>query len=224
MSNRILVVEDDPAVAQVLRDYLTLEGYVVDNAADGIEALAKATALSPDVMLLDVVLPSVDGFEVCRALSRTNPRTAVVIMTARCQPEDKIRGLNLGADDYVTKPFTLEELLARIHAVLRRTRPSIGRIQLGDVTIDFIGQHASRGHSSLTLTMREFELLHYMAERQGKVSTREELLRNVWGYRDTTLTRTIDNFIARLRRKIERDPRHPSHIRTAHGDGYCLIL
>jgi two-component system response regulator VicR len=223
MKQQILVVEDDAPLAQVLRDNFLFEGYGVDIASDGAEALAKIRAQPPDLVLLDLMIPTLDGFEVCRQLGLTEPRTPIVILTARGQAEDKIRGLQLGADDYVTKPFVLEELMARIHAVLRRARPGLGRVELGDVTVDFVQQRAWREGQAITLTMREFELLQYLVERAGTVATREELLHSVWGYQETTLTRTVDNFIARLRRKIESDPHHPRHIRTAHGGGYCLV-
>ena len=223
MNSRILIVEDDRALAQLLRDNLDFEGYTVDWAGDGREALAKVREQAPDLVLLDLMLPQLDGLEVCRQLAATDPRTPIIIITARQRQEDKIQGLELGADDYVIKPYALEELLARIRAVLRRARPSIGHMQLGDVELDFGTHRALRGTQSLGLSNREFELLHYLAERPGKVVTREELLRAVWGYHEETLTRTIDNFVVRLRRKIEVDPRHPRYILTAHGGGYLLV-
>ena len=223
MNSRILIVEDDRALAQLLKDNLDFEGYTVDWAGDGREALAKVREQAPDLVLLDLMLPQLDGLEVCRQLAATDPRTPIIIITARQRQEDKIQGLELGADDYVTKPYALEELLARIRAVLRRARPSIGHMQLGDVELDFGTHRALRGTQSLGLSNREFELLHYLAERPGKVVTREELLRAVWGYHEETLTRTIDNFVVRLRRKIEVDPRHPRYILTAHGGGYLLV-
>ena len=223
MNSRILIVEDDRALAQLLRDNLDFEGYTVDWAGDGREALAKVREQAPDLVLLDLMLPQLDGLEVCRQLAATDPRTPIIIITARQRQEDKIQGLELGADDYVIKPYALEELLARIRAVLRRARPSIGHMRLGDVELDFGTHRALRGTQSLGLSNREFELLHYLAERPGKVVTREELLRAVWGYHEETLTRTIDNFVVRLRRKIEVDPRHPRYILTAHGGGYLLV-
>jgi len=225
MSKRILIVEDDAALARVLGDNLVYEGYEVDFASTGEEAMARAFDPPADLVLLDIMLPTIDGFEICQAMSRAiagrlPPR--IIILSARTQRSDKIRGLELGADDYVTKPFALDELLARIHAVLRRDRRPIGRIALGDVFIDFHALRARRGSREIALTHREFELLRYLAERQGRVVTREELLRDVWRYTEVTMTRTVDNFIARLRRKIEPDPPHPRYIRTVHGDGYTL--
>ncbi len=225
MNKRILIVEDDAALSRVLGDNLAFGGYDVDFAATGEEALARASHSPVDLVLLDIALPTIDGFEICRSLSRTSgsrtpPR--IIILSARIQRTDKIRGLEHGADDYVTKPFAFDELLARIHAVLRRDRRPVDEVMLGDVVIDFRTFRAKRGSREIALTHREFELLHYLAERQGRIVTREELLRVVWHYTEVTMTRTVDNFIARLRRKIEPDPPHPRYIRTVHGDGYTL--
>jgi len=170
------------------------------------------------------MLPRLDGFEICRSLSEGQTRTPIIILTARTQKDDKVRGLELGADDYVTKPFALDELLARIHAVLRRSQRTVDRIVLGDLVVDFRQLRALRGNRDIGLTHKELELLHYLAERVGKVVTREELLRLVWHYSEVPMTRTVDNFIARLRRKVEPDPHHPRFIRTVYGDGYSLVL
>jgi len=170
------------------------------------------------------MIPSMDGFEVCRFVSARHDRPPIIILSARTQQEDKVRGLTLGADDYVTKPFSLDELLARIHAVLRRTQPRIPKLSLGEVTIDFEQMCASGKGCVIDLTPREFALLQHLAEHAGKVVTRDELLRVVWGYQEIPLTRTVDNFVARLRRKIEPDPHQPRYIRTMYGDGYSLVL
>jgi two-component system response regulator VicR len=223
VTTRILVIEDDAALAALLRDNLMFEGYTVDIAGDALEALAKASANSPDLVLLDLMLPGRDGFDVCQQVSEQFPRTSIVVLSARQEAADKIRALGLGADDYVTKPWAFDELIARIRAILRRTHPGIGRLQVGDAVIDFSAREASYCGARIFLTTREFELLQFLAERRGRVATREEILRVVWGYRESTLTRTVDNFIARLRRKIEADPRHPHHILTAHGGGYYLL-
>ncbi len=223
MNARILIVEDDPALTVLLQDNLEYEGYTVDIATDVAEATAKARANPPDLMLLDLMLPDGDSFEVCRTVASMLPQVSIVILTSRQSQVDKIKGLDLGADDYVTKPCGVEELLARIRAVMRRTRPSVSRLQLGETTIDFVSRKAFRQQTEVALTMREFELLQYLAEHAGRIATREELLKMVWGYEQTTLTRTIDNFVARLRRKIEVDAKHPKHILTAHGGGYCLV-
>ena len=165
-----------------------------------------------------------DGFEICRALHESPTRVPVIILSARAQKEDRIRGLTLGADDYVTKPFALDELLARVHAVLRRTKPPIEQLRLGNTVIDFKRLQAYCGPKRVELTDREFEILQCLAERAGHVVTRDELLHLVWGYSDAPLTRTVDNFILRLRHKLEPDPRHPTYIRKAYGDGYRLII
>ncbi len=224
MSDRVLVIEDDSTLARVLCDNLAFDGFVVEHAGDGAEALAKAASFAPDLVLLDLMLPGLDGFEVCRALSASQPQVSIIILTARTEKDDKVRGLDLGADDYVTKPMALDELLARVHAVLRRRRRRDDHVRLGDVVVDMRSGRAERGGVDLGLSHREVQVLRFLIERQGQVAGRDELLRAVWGYREVPITRTVDNFIARLRRKIERDPHHPRHIRTAHGGGYCLVI
>ena len=224
MKKHLLIVEDDDALAAVLRDNLTFEGFRVDWAADGSAEIELAAAVRPDLVLLDVMMPGLDGFEVCRTLNAGQNRVPIIMLTARGQKQDRVRGLQIGADDYVTKPFSFDELLARIHAVLRRTSVMVPAVTLGDIRIDFGGMHASRGDTPLSLTAREFAILQHLAERPGRVVSREELLRAVWGYREARLTRTVDNFVARLRRKIEENPHHPRYIQTVHGDGYRLAV
>jgi DNA-binding response OmpR family regulator len=222
MAHRILVVEDDPTLRLVLRDNLQSEGYQVDVAGNGACAVKRARTAIPDLIVLDLTLPDHDGFELLPIL-RSLGQVPIIVLTARTQRDDKLRGLTLGADDYITKPFDPAEFLARIRAVLRRVRPSVSRIRLGSVTIDFLNKHASSGRRTIPLTHREFELLSYLADRRDVVVHRNELLRAVWGYLDSDIvTRTIDFAIARLRRKIEVDPHYPQFLRTAHGDGYCL--
>lgn len=223
MKRRILVVEDNVGLASVLFDNLTHEGFEVTVVHDGALAVPRAKETAPDLILLDVMLPGEDGFSLCRSLRQLR-RTPIVMLTAKGQKEDRILGLKLGADDYVTKPFDLEELLARIQAVLRRTRPDIDSLTLGDVTIDFRTLKAWRGDESLDLTHREFELIRYLAERQEVVVDRDQLLRDVWGYASAPNTRSVDQAIVRLRKKIEPDPQHPTFIHTVHGDGYCLTV
>jgi len=223
MKKRILIVEDDAALARVLSDNLTFAGFEVDTVDDGDEVVQRMRAFAPDLVLLDVMLPGVDGFELC-GLVRQGGRTPVIILTARDQKRDKLRGLELGADDYVTKPFDFEELQARIRAVLRRARQMVVRITLGETLIDFRTFKATRGRRELRLSRREFDLLSYLAEREGAVVPRSELLREVWGFPDEPSTRAVDYAIRRLRRKIERDPHNPQHIHTVHGDGYCLTF
>ena len=177
---------------------------------------------APDLVLLDLMLPpGVDAYELCRTFSEAQGR-AVIIITARGQKEERIRGLQLGADDYIVKPFALDELLARVNAVLRRTSARPDVLRLGEVEIDFRRLRATKGRHELSLTDREFEILRHLAGREGRLVTRTELLQLVWGYKEAPVTRAVDSFIFRLRRKIESDPHHPRYIRTAHGDGYRL--
>jgi two-component system, OmpR family, alkaline phosphatase synthesis response regulator PhoP len=225
MTKRILIVEDDNAIARLLTDNLEYEGFLVETCDSGRDTLAVVKRFTPDLLLLDIMLPNgPDGFEICRALNDGPNRVPVIMLSARGQKEDRIRGLALGADDYVTKPFALDELLARVHAVLRRTKPRIDELTLGNTVIDFRRLRAHCGTKPVELTDREFEILRCLAERAGNVVTRDELLHLVWGYSDAPLTRTVDNFILRLRHKLEPDPRHPVYIRKAYGDGYRLII
>jgi two-component system alkaline phosphatase synthesis response regulator PhoP len=220
---KILVVEDDPAIRLGLERSLAFEGFAVETAQDGEEAIQRAFDGKPDLIVLDLMLPRLNGFEVCKTVRKHDPAVPIVVLSAKGDESDKVLGLNLGADDYVTKPFALDELLARVHAVLRRTKPPIDQLRLGDTVIDFRRLEAYCGAKRLELTDREFEILHCLAERAGQVVTRDELLHRVWGYSDAPLTRTVDNFIFRLRHKLEPDPRHPIYIRKAYGDGYRLI-
>ena len=221
MKKRILVVEDDASLARVLRDNLVFEGFDVEWAADGHAAVTAARAFAPDLVVLDVMLPGRDGFDLC-GLLRQGGATPIIMLTARSQKADKLRGLQLGADDYVTKPFDIEELMARVHAVLRRSSPAVERVMMGGVTVDFQHRAVTRGTEDLHLTHREFELLRYLVERPGRVVSRHELLREIWGYPDTPITRSVDHAIARLRKKIEPDPGRPRFIHTVHGDGYTI--
>jgi two-component system alkaline phosphatase synthesis response regulator PhoP len=222
MKRRILVVEDDTSLARVLCDNLVYEGFDVAHAGDGRGALEQGNAFKPDLVLLDLTLPGIDGFEVCRRLAEGQSRTAIIMLTARGQKEDKVQGLRLGADDYITKPFALDELLARIHAVLRRVHPADDFLVLGPLQIDFSRYTATQNDEKVAFSQRELEVLRYMSSRAGKIVTRDELLRNVWGYQNIPLTRSVDNLIARLRWKIEPDPDNPRYIHTVYGDGYRL--
>ena len=225
---RILVIEDEPQMLLGLRDNLELEGYEVQTAADGDEGLQKAASFQPDLVILDVMLPRKNGFDVCRELRARSIATPVVMLTARNQETDKVLGLELGADDYVTKPFSITELLARVRAVLRRSggRPAAGATdtyRIGDLEIDFRIHQARRGKQRVEFTAREFELLRYFVTHIGQVVTREQILNEVWGYEEFPTTRTIDNFVAKLRQKIERSPHAPEHILTIHGSGYKFV-
>ena len=217
---RILVIEDEPQMLIGLRDNLELEGFEVLTASDGDEGLQKAASLRPDLVILDLMLPRRNGFEVCRELRALANLTPIVMLTARSQETDKILGFELGADDYVTKPFSITELLARVKAVLRRTAtrpPAPETCRIGDVDIDFRTYQARRGNRRLDFTAREFELLRYLVAHSGEVVTREQLLNHVWGYEEFPTTRTVDNFVAKLRQKLESSPREPEHILTVHG-------
>lgn len=219
---RILVVEDDELLAKVICDNLTLDGFEVTRAANAHAAVTLLRELPPDLILLDVMLPDRSGFDVFETLHQGG-RTPVIFLTARGETADKLRGLRLGADDYILKPFDLAELLARVHAVLRRARGGLDRLVLGDIVIDFTAQTAVRGTEPLHLTHREFELLRFLAARAGRVVYRGELLRGVWGYPDDSAsTRSVDHAIGRLRRKIEPQSDQPRYIHTVHGDGYSL--
>jgi DNA-binding response OmpR family regulator len=221
MKKRILIVEDDAALARILGDNLVFEGFDMQWVADGHVAVDTARSFAPDLVILDITLPGRDGFELCRLLRRGGS-VPIIMLTARSQKADKLKGLALGADDYVTKPFDIEELMARVHAVLRRTGPSITQVVLGGVIVDFQSLTITHGHDELHLTHREFELLRYLAERQGRVVSRHELLREIWGYPDEPSTRSVDHAIARLRKKLEPDPGRPRIIHTVHGDGYMI--
>lgn len=225
MSKRIMLVEDDRVIAKLLIDNLSFEGFTVKWAERGEQAMRVAREFEPDLILLDLMLPHrFDGLQLCRAFSQGAQRIPVIVVSARTQKDERIAGLTLGADDYVTKPFALDELLARINAVLRRTTPRIRELSFGDVKVDFVRLRAWRGREELVMTDREFAILRYLAERAGVIVSRDELLRAIWGYASAPLTRTVDNFIFRLRHKIEVDPKHPRYIRTVYGDGYRLTL
>ena len=223
MKKRILVVEDDAALARVLSDNLTFSGFEVEWVTNGTAALGRIRAVSPDLILLDVMLPGQNGFDLC-GLLRQGGRTPVIMLTARDQKVDKLRGLEAGADDYVTKPFDFDELQARMRAVLRRSRLLFTHLRLGQVTIDLQHFRAVKERRHIHLTRREFDLLAYLAERQGCTVHRSELLREIWGYPEEPNTRAVDYAIKRLRSKIELDPHNPKYIHTVHGDGYCLTL
>ena len=220
---RILLVEDEPGLVLTLSDRLAREGYAIETTSDGESGLERAAAEGFDLVLLDVMLPSMNGFDVLRELRRRGIETPVIMLTARGQVVDKVVGLKLGADDYVTKPFEMVELLARIEAKLRRApatpHPAEG-YQFGDVRIDFRRAEVARNGEPIELSAREFQLLRYFIEHRGATLTREELLNEVWGYNAMPSTRTVDVHVAWLRQKIEPTPRHPQFILTVHGLGY----
>ena len=220
---RIFLVEDEPSLVLTLTDRLTREGYSVEHATDGESGLERAAGEAFDLILLDVMLPRLGGFDVLKDLRKRNVETPVIMLTARGQVVDKVVGLKLGADDYVTKPFEMVELLARIEAKLRRAptapHPTEG-YQFGGIRMDFRRAEITREGEPLELSAREFQLLKYFIEHRGATLTREELLNEVWGYNAMPSTRTVDVHVAWLRQKIEPNPRHPQFILTVHGMGY----
>jgi two-component system alkaline phosphatase synthesis response regulator PhoP len=220
---RLLLVEDEPGLVLTLTDRLARDGYAVENAADGESGLERAVASPFDLIVLDLMLPRMNGLDVLRELRRRGNETPVIVLTARGQVVDKVVGLKLGADDYVTKPFEMMELLARIEAKLRRT-PAAARTahgyQFGAVAIDFRKAEVTRDGQPLDLAAREFQLLRYFVEHRGATLTREELLNEVWGYNAMPSTRTVDVHVAWLRQKLEPTPKHPQYILTVHGLGY----
>jgi DNA-binding response OmpR family regulator len=217
----ILVVEDEPAMARLLSDNLTFEGYEVVVATDGEAALEIAVNAHPDLILLDIMLPKIDGLTVCRKLREQHVNTPIIMLTARNLEEDKITGLKIGADDYMTKPFSVAELLARTEATLRRaSRPPAHLYGFGDVTIDFERFSARKGDQGIELSPREFDILRYMIENRGRVISRTEMLAHIWGYISGLHTRTIDSHVANLRQKVETTPSEPEFIHTVHRIGY----
>jgi DNA-binding response OmpR family regulator len=222
---RILIIEDEPAMQRGLRDNLELEGYDVTAASDGTAGLAQMTSSRFDLVLLDVMLPKLSGLDVLKNARAQGCASPVIMLTAKGEEVDRVLGLELGADDYVVKPFSLRELLARVKAVLRRTEGAapIGDVRIGRCNVDFGAFTILAGAEQLEMTSREWELLRYLWEHRARAVSRDQLLTAVWGLNDSVSTRTIDNFIVRLRQKIEADPSHPKHILTVHGSGYRLV-
>lgn len=223
---KILIVEDEPDMVLGLRDNFELEGYQVSVARDGEEGLKKALAEKPDLVVLDLMLPKMSGLDVCRNLRKSSFDAPVLMLTARGQEIDKIIGLEVGADDYITKPFSLNELLARVRAHLRRAGGEVSVIEnysFGDVVIDFQKYKASKNGESIELGPREFELLKFLVNHRGETVSREQLLDAVWGYDAMMFTRTVDNHIAKLRQKIEDDSENPEYILTVHRVGYRFV-
>ena len=224
MDANILLVEDEAGLRMTLGDRLATEGYAVDYAANGDEAFEKATRMPFDLILLDVMLPRRSGFDVCRDIRQAGLITPILMLTARGQTVDKVLGLKIGADDYLTKPFEMMELMARIEALLRRApaKPVAqqGPLQIGALTIDLRGTTVSRDRKPVRLSAREFQLLRYFIEHRGATLSRDSILRDVWGYSADTFTRTVDVHVASLRQKLERDPKQPELILTVQGLGY----
>jgi len=227
-SVRILVVDDDRAVREAVGRALKQEGYEVDAAGNGDQALQQMEERPPDAVVLDVLMPPPNGLQVARSLRQVGDRTPILMLTARDAVEDRVEGLDAGADDYLVKPFALAELLARVAAVLRRAGQSRGgaapaadrRIRFADIAIDLGTRTVTRGEQPIALTHLEFELLTFFCRNSRRVYSREELLREVWGSRHAGPARTVDNFVAQLRAKLEQDPEQPRHLLTVRGSGY----
>lgn len=220
---RVLIVEDDSAMAVALKDGFASEGYEVELVSDGVLALECLGRQPPDLVVLDVMLPRMSGLDVCRQVRKDGSRVPIIMLTARGQEIDKVVGLRAGADDYVTKPFSLMELLARVEALLRRSygdEEGEGKLHFGDVRIDFAAASASKGSEPVEMSGLEMRIMKYFSSYRGTVVSREQLLRDVWGYDNVAVTRTVDMHIAKLRKKIEDDPRDPRFIVTVHGQGY----
>jgi two-component system alkaline phosphatase synthesis response regulator PhoP len=225
-ASRILIVEDEPRMASGLRDNFEYEGYKVSTAYDGIEGLERALAELPDLVILDVMMPRMSGLDVCKQLKAKRPAIPIIMLTARGQEVDKVVGLELGADDYVTKPFSIRELLARAKAVLRRAQVPLKpqeQYLFGDLEVDLKGCRVMRGGVSIELSSTEFELLKYFISHPGETLSRERLLEDVLGYERFSTTRTVDAHIVHLRQKLEPNTEQPQFFLTVHGIGYKFV-
>lgn len=226
---RILIIEDEPAMQLGLKDNLEFENYQVDVASEGETGLQKIKTGQHDLILLDVMLPKMSGFDICKAARAAGVKTPIILLTARGEEIDKVLGLELGADDYVTKPFSVRELLARVKAMLRRNSgtadiPHSNLVSIGRLQLDFKAFLAKNGAQEVKLSHKEFELLSFLHENRNKVVSRYDILEKVWGYEEQITTRTVDNFIARLRQKIEVNVDQPKVILTVHGSGYKMVV
>jgi DNA-binding response OmpR family regulator len=225
--SRILIIEDEAPMRMALADLLSAEGYRVLSAVDGERGLQRALDEKPDLILLDIMMPKLDGFALCAELRRLALTVPVLMLTAKGQIEDRVAGLDAGADDYLVKPFSTEELLARVRALLRRFQrqhKTAKKLKLGEIEIDLARQTAVRGKKQVHLTAKEFSMLRLMAEAEGEPVTRERFLDVVWGYTAFPTTRTVDNHIASLRAKLEPAPDEPRWLKTVHGVGYKLEM
>jgi DNA-binding response OmpR family regulator len=228
VTRRVLVIEDEPDMVRGLRDAMTFEGFAVLTATTGLEGVEMARAERPHLVLLDLMLPDINGYRVCEDIRRFDPRLPIIMLTARGQEADKIRGLEVGADDYVTKPFSIGELLARINAIFRRMDltarpPTVETLHIGHAVVDLRKQELTRRGRVEALSFYEVELLKLLAERANEVTSRDEILEKIWGLETTQSNRTVDNVVVKLRKKIEDDSRNPRHILTVYGQGYKLV-
>jgi DNA-binding response OmpR family regulator len=224
--SKILIVEDEPNMVAGLRDNFEFEGYEVITANDGLSGLNRALHESPDLIILDVMMPRMSGLDVCKQLKAKRSSIPIIMLTARGQEVDKVVGLELGADDYVTKPFSIRELLARVSAVMRRAKSNgqdFERYSFGDVEVDVRMCQVSRAGETLEFSMKEFDLLKYFLLHRGETLSRDKLLEDVWGYEHFPTTRTVDTHILRLRQKVEPKPDDPRFILTVHGTGYKFV-
>jgi DNA-binding response OmpR family regulator len=222
----ILVVEDEPQLALGLKDALEFEGFRVLTCGTGREGVQQAKSERPHAVLLDLMLPDINGYQVCEEIRRSDAFVPILMLTAKSQEADKIRGLDAGADDYVTKPFSVGELVARIRAIFRRTQRAseVQTFTVGDVSVNLSAHTLQRGSNVESLSFYEVELLRLLNERVGQPVSRDEILNKIWGLEATPTNRTIDNFIVKLRRKVERSPDKPEHILTVYGFGYKLVV
>jgi DNA-binding response OmpR family regulator len=227
---KILIVEDELNMVNGLKDNLEFEGYAVDSALEGRTGLEKILQNSYDLILLDIMLPEVSGFDICKTARKEGINTPIILLTAKGEEIDKVLGLELGADDYITKPFSLRELLARIKAILRRSPAGKNEngdrdfVLLGKISVNFKNYVAFEETREVKMSHKEFEVLHYLYMKAGKVIQRDDLMSDVWGIEFDVSTRTVDNFILKLRQKIEADPNNPKIILTVHGMGYKMVL
>ncbi len=226
---KILVVDDEQNMRTGLKDNLEFEGYEVETANDGEQGLKKILENNYHLIILDVMMPKKSGFEVCKETRKSGVTTPIILLTAKGEEIDKVLGLELGADDYVTKPFSLRELLARVKAVMRRSDDSNisvnkdSEVKIGRLEINFASYNAAEQNEAVQLSHKEFEILHFLWKKKNSTVSRDDLLTEIWGYDESPTTRTVDNFILKLRQKIEKDPNHPQIIITVHGIGYKLV-
>lgn len=226
---KILVVDDEQNMRTGLKDNLEFEGYDVDTANDGEQGLKKILENNYNLVILDVMMPKKSGFDVCKEVRKNGITTPIILLTAKGEEIDKVVGLEIGADDYVTKPFSLRELLARVKAILRRgdnlvMNETAREIKIGKLEVNFDGYKATSKNKDVQMSHKEFEILHYLWKHRNSTVSRDDLLTEIWGYDENPATRTVDNFILKLRQKIEIDPNHPRIILTVHGIGYKLVI
>lgn len=223
MKTRILIIDDDPAFCEGLKTNLESESYMVSIESDGEKGISAVLKARPDIIILDIILPTINGFDVCKSLRIQNINTPIIMLTAKNEEADKVLGLELGADDYVTKPFSIRELIARIRVIIRRKNQieeTEKELRFGDVKINFKKMESHKSGTKINMSLKEFEIMKYFAASEGTVITRDMLLDKVWGYENFPTTRTVDNYVLMLRKKIEKDPSNPKHLTTVYAAGY----